>query len=137
MSYRYKPVPQVPWPAPRKRKKKRQEMKKRQLIRESDYAKLPTWVTDSYNVDFKPLTKSYFEKRATFFYVKGKKYVADQYALHEYPKDMIKRFTGIHLYKSQYRDWLIKYNSAGELTIRAGLRRPECRLGLATFRKKV
>jgi hypothetical protein len=123
-------------PGGHRRKKRELIVKKRQLIRESDFKNLPGPVIEAYNVDFKPLTKDYFEKRATFFYLKNKKYVGDQYALSDYPKDMIKRFTGIHLYKRQYSSWLIKYNSQGELVIRAGLRQPESRLGLATFRKK-
>lgn len=110
-------------------------LKKRQLMRESDFQKLPKSIISSYRVDFKPLTKSYFERRASFFYLKGKKYLGDQYALHDYPKDMIQRFTGIHLWNRNYMGWLIKYNDQGELVIRAGLRQPESRLGLATFRK--
>lgn len=116
--------------------KKEIKMRKRQIIRESDYKKLPKRVTDNYDITFKVLTKEYFERRATFFYMKGKKYLGDQYSHYDYPKEMLLKLTGIHLWNSRYRDWLIKYNDEGEMTIKASLRQPESRIGLAVFRKK-
>ena len=119
-----------------KSKTKNVSIKKRQIIRESDYKTLGREITDTYAVTFKPLDKSYFSRRAKVFYLKGKKYLGDQYSHYEYPKEMFKRLTGIHLWDRRYNDWLIRYNENEELVIKAGLRFPESRLGLAVFRKK-
>lgn len=110
--------------------------KKHYIMRESDIKKLPVTVRKHYDVSFKPLTRDYFERRTTWFYLKGKKYLGDQYAMYEYPKDMLKRITNIPLFTTDYLNWLVKYNDADELTIRAGLRQPESRLGLGVFKPK-
>lgn len=112
------------------------KFKKHYIIRESDIKKLPAGVRKSYDITFKPLTKEYFERRTTFFYLKNKKYLGDQYALSDYPKDMLQRITNIPLYSTDYLNWLIRYNDAGEMTVRAGIRQPESRLGLGVFKPK-
>jgi len=71
-----------------------------------------------------------------FFYLKNKKYLADQFALNDYPDSMLRRFTSFDFYKDEYKYWLLKYNTEGELVIRAGLRQPESRLGFVTFKEK-
>ena len=110
--------------------------KKRQLMRESDFEKLPKRITNQYSVTFKPFTREYFSRRTTWYYMKGVKYVGDQYAHYEYPRELLVRLTGVHWWDSNQREYLYKYNEAGELVVRAGLRQPESRFGLATFRKK-
>lgn len=119
-------------------KKGRNQMKykKHYIMRESDIRKLPAGVRKQYDVSFKPLTRDYFERRTTWFYLKGKKYLGDQYAMHEYPKDMLRRITNIPLFTQDYLQWLVKYNENNELVIRAGLRQPESRLGLGVFKEK-
>jgi len=112
------------------------KQKKRQLMRESDFLKLPKIVLQYYTVTFKPFTRDYFERRTTWFYLKGIKYVGDQYAHYEYPQHLLRRLTGVHWHNNGQRDYLYKYNEAGELVVRAGLRQPESRFGLATFREK-
>ena len=112
------------------------DQKKRQLMRESDFLKLPKTITDKYDVSFKAFTRDYFERRTTWFYLKGKKYIGDQFALYEYPKELLVRMTGVHWHNHNQKQWLYKYNELGELVVRAGLRQPESRFGLATFRKK-
>lgn len=112
------------------------DQKKRQLMRESDFLKLPKTITNKYDVSFKPFTRDYFERRTTWFYLKGKKYIGDQFALYEYPKELLVRMTGVHWHNHNQKQWLYKYNESGELVVRAGLRQPESRFGLATFRKK-
>lgn len=119
-----------------KRNRSRGKFKKHYIIRESDIKKLPADVRKAYDVTFKPLTKEYFERRTTFFYLKGKKYIGDQYALSDYPKDMLRRITNIPLYATDYLNWLIRYNDAGEMTVRAGMRQPESRLGLGVFKPR-
>ena len=118
------------------RRRVNDKQKKRQLMRESDFLKLPKSLLERYDVSFKPFTRSYFEKRTTWFYLKGVNYVADQYALYEYPQHLLKRLTGVHWHNSTQQTYLYKYNEQGELVVRAGLRQPECRFGLATFREK-
>lgn len=118
------------------RNRSRGKYKKHYIIRESDIKKLPADVRNNYDVTFKPLSKEYFERRTTFFYLKGKKYIGDQYALSDYPKDMLQRITNIPLYTTDYLRWLIRYNDAGEMTVRAGMRQPESRLGLGVFKPK-
>lgn len=110
--------------------------KKHYIMRESDIKKLPADVRKAYDVSFKPVTKEYFERRTTFFYIKGKKYIGDQYALSDYPKDMLRRITNIPLYSTDYLNWLIRYNEAGEMVVRAGMRQPESRLGLGVFKPR-
>jgi hypothetical protein len=110
--------------------------KKHYIIRESDIKKLPTAMRKSYNITFQPLTKEYFNRRSTWFYLKGKKYLGDQYALNDYPKDMLRRITNIPIWSPEYTNWLVHYNEEGEMTIRAGLRQPESRLGLGIFKLK-
>ena len=112
------------------------KLKKHYIIRESVIAKLPADIRKDYNISFKPLTKEYFERRTTFFYLKNKKYLGDQYAMSDYPKDMLQRITNIPLWSSDYLRWLVRYNDAGEMVIRAGLRQPESRLGLGVFKQK-
>jgi len=118
------------------RNRARGKYKKHYIMRESDIKKLPASVRKDYDVTFKPLNKAYFEKRTTFFYIKGKKYIGDQYALSDYPKDMLRRITNIPLFSTDYLNWLIRYNDAGEMVVRAGMRQPESRLGLARFKPK-
>ena len=119
-----------------RRRRVKDKQKKRQLMRESDFLKLPKSLLERYDVSFKPFTKDYFERRTTWFYLKGIKYVGDQYALYEYPQHLLKRLTGVHWHNSAQQAYLYKYNEAGELVVRAGLRQPESRFGLATFREK-
>jgi hypothetical protein len=119
-----------------KRNRSRGNFKKHYIVRESDIAKLPADVRKAYDITFKPLIKEYFERRTTWFYLKGKKYLGDQYAMHDYPKDMLRRITNIPLYSTDYLNWLVRYNEEGELVIRAGLRQPESRLGLGVFKPK-
>jgi hypothetical protein len=116
------------------RNRSKGKYKKHYIIRESDIKKLPADVRKSYDVSFKPLTKEYFERRTTWFYLKGKKYIGDQYALSDYPKDMLRRITNIPLYSTDYLNWLIRYNDAGEMVVRAGMRQPESRIGLGVFK---
>jgi hypothetical protein len=118
------------------RNRAKKQYKKHYIIRESDIKKIPADVRKVYDITFKPLTKEYFERRTTWFYLKNKKYLGDQYALNDYPKDMIRRITNIPLFSADYLNWLIRYNDAGEMTVRAGIRQPESRLGLGVFKPK-
>jgi hypothetical protein len=118
------------------RNRAKKQYKKHYIIRESDIKKIPADVRKVYDITFKPLTKDYFERRTTFFYLKGKKYIGDQYALSDYPKDMLCRITNITIYSRDYLNWLIRYNDQGEMTVRAGMRQPESRLGLGVFKPR-
>lgn len=118
------------------RSRKMKKLKKHYIIREYDFKKLGAGLKKDYDITFKPLDKGYFEKRTTFFYMKGKKYLGDQYALSDYPSAMLRRLTNIPLWDSNYPHWLIKYDDQNQLQIRAGLRQPESRLGLVTFKPK-
>jgi len=118
------------------RNRSKGKYKKHYIMRESDIKKLPADVRKAYDVSFKPLTKEYFDRHTTFFYLKGKKYLGDQYALSDYPKDMLRRITNIPLYSTDYLNWLIRYNDADEMVVRAGMRQPESRLGLGVFKPK-
>ena len=118
------------------RNRSKGKFKKHYIMRESDIKKLPADVRNLYDISFKPLTKEYFERRTTWFYLKGKKYLGDQYAMNDYPKDMLRRITNIPLYSTDYLNWLVRYDEQGEMTIRAGLRQPQSRLGLGVFKPK-
>lgn len=108
--------------------------KRRIIIREYDYNKELKALEKKYeSVSFTPLKKEYFERRATYFALKGKQYLADQYSYHEYPNSMLSRFTNLNLYNRSYPGWLVKFDADDYLTIRAGLRQPESKLGLMTL----
>lgn len=100
---------------------------RRVIIRESEFKSMSKLQRG--DAKFVPFTKDYFAKRATYFFLKGKKYLADQYNHYEYPMHMIGILTNFVLHKQNYSYWLIRYNDAGEMVIRAGLRQPESRLG--------
>ena len=107
--------------------------KRRIIIREYDYDKKLKELEREYaSVSFTPLKKEYFERRSTYFALKGKQYLADQYSFYEYPNSMLSRFTNLKLHNRNYPTWLVKFDADDYLTIRAGLRQPESRLGLMT-----
>ena len=111
--------------------------KKRLIIRESDFKKLSKGFLNKYDsVIFTPLTRHYFEKRVTYYTIKGKDYLARQYLHYEYPESLLKKMTGVKFHSSDYKYWLCKYDEQGQLLIRAGLRQPESRLGFVTLREK-
>lgn len=111
--------------------------KRRTLIREIDFQSLPKKQIKNYaKIEFMPLTKEYFERRATYFALKNKQYLADQYALYEYPNAMLGRLTSVKLHDRRYPSWLVRFNNAGELVVRAGMRQPESRIGLMTIVEK-
>lgn len=111
--------------------------KRRIIIREDDLARDRRKLEKQYQqVEFTVFTRSYFERRVTYFALKGKSYLADQYSHYEYPANMLSRFTSFKLYDSRYPRWLARYNEAGELVIRAGLRQPESRVGYLTLVEK-
>jgi hypothetical protein len=111
--------------------------KRRVIIREIDLEKDKKRLAKDYQrVDFTPFTRSYFERRVTYFALKGKLYLADQYAHYEYPANMLGRFTSFKLHDRRYPAWLVRYNEQGEMCIRAGLRQPESRLGYLTLMEK-
>lgn len=111
--------------------------KRRVIIRKSDFEKYSKSLIKNYqSVSFTPLTKNYFEKRATYFALKNKSYLADQYAHYEYPANMLKRLTGFRLYNYNYPLWLVRYTDNGDMVIRAGLRQPESNLGFVMLVEK-
>jgi hypothetical protein len=108
--------------------------KRRIIIREIDLDKDRKMLEKKYQrVEFTPFTKAFFERRVTYFALKGKGYLADQYAHYEYPANMLNRFTNFKLYNSRYPQWLVKYSESGEMLIRAGIRQPESRVGYLTL----
>lgn len=108
--------------------------KRRIIIRELDLEKNSKRLEKKFQrVVFTPFTKTFFERRVTYYALKGKSYLADQYAHYEYPANMLRRFTSFKLYDSRYPSWLVRYNESGEMLIRAGLRQPESRLGYLTL----
>lgn len=111
--------------------------KQRLIIRESDFKKLPKSLLEKYDsAIFTPFTRYYFEKRVTYYSLKGKDYLARQYLHYEYPESLLKRMTGVKFHSAEYKYWLCKYDEQGQLMIRAGLRQPESRLGFVTLKEK-
>ena len=108
--------------------------KRRIIIRKLDLEKSRKKLEKQYQrVEFTPFNRLFFERRVTYYALKGKSYLADQYAHYEYPANMLGRFTSFKLYDSRYPYWLVRYNDHGEMLIRAGLRQPESRLGYLTL----
>jgi hypothetical protein len=108
--------------------------KRRIIIREADFEKVKSKLKKDYQqVSFTPLTQGYFEKRVTYYALKGKGYLADQFAHYPWPANMLGRLTGFKLHDRRYPQWLVRYNSSGEMTIKAGLRQPESVLGYVTL----
>jgi hypothetical protein len=110
--------------------------KRRLIIREYDLNKLPKHFTDRYDIKFTPFTRDWFEKRVTYYSLKGKGYLARQYLHYDYPESLLKRMTGFKFHDRNYPHWLCKYDDEGQLKIRAGLKQPESRLGFATLKEK-
>jgi hypothetical protein len=117
---------------------RRAEMPKRRvIIRELDLDKMSKRKKKQYKeIKFTPLTRNYFEKRLTYFTLKSKKYLADQYALVDYPNAMLSRLTSFKLHDRRYPSWLVKYNEIDQLSVRAGIHQPESVLGIAIFVEK-
>jgi hypothetical protein len=110
--------------------------KRRLIIREYDLKKLPKRVTDRYDIKFTPFTRQYFEKRVTYYSLKGKEYLVKQYLHYDYPESLLKRMTGFKFHDRNYQYWLCKYDDEGQLQIRAGLKQPESRIGFVTMKEK-
>lgn len=110
--------------------------KRRLIIREYDLKKLPKSVTNRYDIKFTPFTRQYFEKRVTYYSLKGKGYLVKQYLHYEYPESLLKRMTGFKMHDRNYQYWLCKYDEEGQLKIRAGLGQPESRVGFVTLKEK-
>ena len=110
---------------------------KKVIIRESDYLRLPAWEKDKYDsVTFAPITREWLQRQVTFFSMKGKKNLVNDYRHWQYPNEMIKRFYKTPLYDRRYKNWLIDYNDQGEMCIRAGINQPTSRLGIVSFFKE-
>lgn len=107
--------------------------KRRIIIRESDFKSLRKSDLSKYeSYEFKPFTRSFFDRRATYYALKSKQaYLADQYALAEWPHLMIGKLTQFKLHDRRYPSWMLRWQGE-ELLIRAGLRQPESVLGYLT-----
>lgn len=108
--------------------------KRRIIIRESDFKSLSKGDLKKYeSYEYKPFERSFFDRRATYYSLKSKQaYLADQYALADYPHLMIAKLTQFKLYDRRYPQWMLRWQG-DELLIRAGLRQPECALGYLTL----
>jgi len=108
--------------------------KRRIIIRESDFKSLPKGDLKKYeSYEYKPFERSFFDRRSTYYSLKSKQaYLADQYALADYPHLMIAKLTQFKLYDRRYPQWMLRWQGE-ELMIRAGLRQPESRLGYLTL----
>ena len=112
-------------------------MKRRVIIRETDFKKLPIWEKKKYDsITFEPITKEWLQRQVTWFSMKGNKNLANDYRHWQYPNEMIKRFYKTPLYDRRYKNWLVDYNEQGEMQIRAGINQPLSRVGIAVFRKE-
>jgi hypothetical protein len=104
--------------------------KRRFIIRESDYKTLGKgYLADYESHQYKPFSRSFFDRRATYYSLKSKQeYLADQYALAEYPHIMLRKLTQFKLFDARYPTWMLRWQGE-DLMIRAGLRQPESQLG--------
>jgi hypothetical protein len=112
-------------------------MKRVFLIRESDFKKwekadLKTKEWDT--MEFKPVTREWLQKQASWFTIKGTKHIATQFRHWQYPGEWIKR-TNIRKYQNNYEQWLYRYDDAGVMRVRASLGQPESVMGLAIVEK--
>jgi len=113
-----------------------QNQPREQIIREYDYNNLPEWFTDSWKIDFSPLTKEQLKERKFWYSLQGKKVIASQYALYEYPERMVQGLSEPVFWLPLYKHWLAKYNQKNELVVRIAIDKPDSRLGIATFVNK-
>lgn len=112
--------------------------KRRIIMRRSDWDKYPKTELAKYvSGTFTPFYKEWFERRATYYALKAKQaYIADQYALVEYPHVMLAKMTQFRLHDARYPSWLLRWDAQGQLLIKAGLRFPESEMGYVTFVEK-
>lgn len=86
-------------------------------------------------MSFVPITQDWLQKQVTWYSMKGNKKFADDYKHWQYPDQMIRRFHKVPLYDRRYKNWLVNYNEAGEMQVRAGINLRASRLGFGIFEK--
>lgn len=108
--------------------------KRRIIIRELDFKLLRKGDLNKYeNYQWQAFTRSFFERRISYYAMREKQaYISDQYALVDYPHQMLAKLTQFKLYDARYPRWLIRWQG-DDLLIRAGLRQPESHLGYLTL----
>jgi hypothetical protein len=108
--------------------------KRRIIIRKSDFESLRKGDLKQYqSYQWQAFSRSFFERRIVYYSLREKQsYIADQYALVDYPNQMIAKLTQFKLYDRRYPQWLIRWKEEN-LLIRAGLRQPESQLGYLTL----
>ncbi len=111
-------------------------MKRRVIIRESDFKRIPHFERKKYDrISFTPITQEWLQKQVTWHTMRGNKKVANDYRHWPYPSHMIDRFYKIRLHDVRYKWWLIDYNDQGQMRIRSGLNQPSSLLGIAVYEK--
>lgn len=105
------------------------------IIRESDFKKFEKTNEDSWDVmEFKPITRTWLQKQANWFTIKGTKHLATQYRHWPYPNEWLRR-TNLSKHQSNYTSWLVRWDDAGVMKIRASLGQPESVLGIAVLER--
>ncbi len=111
-------------------------MKKKLIIRESDFKRLPLWERRRFDrMTFVPITQAWLQKQVTFHTMKGNKKYADDFRHWQYPEQMLRRFHKVPMYDRRYKNWLVNYNEEGEMQVRAGINLRASRLGFGIFEK--
>lgn len=110
-------------------------MKKIMLIRESDFKKYQKTDAKEWDtMEFKPVTREWLQKQASWFIIKGNKHIATQFRHWQYPSEWVRR-TNIRKYQHNYDSWLYRYDDAGVLRVRASLGHAETIMGLGIFER--
>ena len=109
--------------------------KKVMLIRESDFAKYKKSNDDSWDaMEFRPVTKTWLQKQANWFTLKGNKNIASQYRHWPYPSEWVRR-TNITKHQNNYSSWLYRWDDNEVLRVRASLGQPESVMGIAILER--
>ena len=109
--------------------------KKVMLIRQSDFEKYKKTNEESWDVmEFRPVTKTWLQKQANWFTLKGNKNIATQYRHWPYPGEWMRR-TNISKHQNNYTSWLYRWDDAEVLRVRASLGQPESVMGIAILER--
>jgi hypothetical protein len=118
--------------------------RKKLIIREYDYKKLvdPKRRIGYYEekwdrIAFEPITKEYFRKQASWFLLKGDKKSARIFQHYDYPSEVMSRLPEKLMHDKRYPGWLLKYDEAGVLQVRASIGQRCSRVGWAIFERDV
>lgn len=105
------------------------------LIRETDFTKYVKTESNQWDkMEFRPITRTWLQKQANWFHLKGNKPIATQFQHWPYPSEWVRR-TNISKHQHNYESWLYRWDDEGTMRVRASLGQPETIMGIAILER--